>query len=395
MTFRSRLVVQLLAAVLFFAPLLQAQRNPNPAAVIGSGGLMGGATTAPPGSATAESASLRYPMNSQPVYLTGRVLLEDGSTPPETVVIQRMCGGAPEPQAYTDSKGRFTIDQGRNGAVLLDAASSLDRRTLPGAQVPIGGLAACELRAYLPGFRSTSIQLGGRKFLDHPDVGNIFLKRLAHVEGLTITATSALAPKDARKAYEKGKEEARKGHGEKAEKEYEKAVSIYPEYAAAWLELGRAHFGRKEWTEAGAAFQHAIDADPKYVNPYLGLAQVAANAREWPEVVRITNIVLRLNTADFPQAWFLNSIANLALNRIDDAERSADQVVRLNMVAKFPKVEHILGLVAATHEDWPDAVGHVKRFAGMIPPGAEQDVALRQLAELEERAAAVPPAPKR
>ena len=144
---------------------------------------------------------MRFP-SSQPTYLTGRVLLDDGSVPPESVVIQRICGGSPLPQGYTDGKGRFSIDPSRNPGVILDASSEVDRRGLGGP---------CELKAYLPGFQSSSIPLAGRKFMDHPDVGTIFLKRIAQVEGLTITATSAMAPKDARKAFERAREAERKG----------------------------------------------------------------------------------------------------------------------------------------------------------------------------------------
>ena len=148
---------------------------------------------------------------------------------------------------------------------------------------------------------------------------------------------------------------------------------------------------RKEPVQARASFQHSIEADPKYVHPYLGLAQIATNEHEWPEVVQITDRVLRLNSVDFPQAWFLNSIGNLALNRPDAAEQSANQVVRMNMVAKFPKVEHVLGLVAAIRSEWGHAAEHIRHFTQMIPPGAEREVALRQLAELETRAAADAP----
>jgi hypothetical protein len=65
-------------------------------------------------------------------------------------------------------------------------------------------LFSCELRASLPGFRSDVVSLANRRFMDNPEVGTIVLHRLGNVEGLTISATTMAAPKDAKKAYDKG-----------------------------------------------------------------------------------------------------------------------------------------------------------------------------------------------
>src|SRR5205809_80391 len=62
-------------------------------------------------------------------------------------------------------------------------------------------LMGCEIRAALPGFRSDVVNLSGRRAFDNPDVGTIVLHRLANVEGVTISAVSLQAPKDAKKAY--------------------------------------------------------------------------------------------------------------------------------------------------------------------------------------------------
>ena len=96
----------------------------------------------------------------------------------------------------------------------------------------------CELRAALAGFRSDGVNLGMRHSLDNPDVGTIVLHRMANVEGSSISATSAMAPKDAKKAYEKAMNDLKKDKWDDADKELSKAVDIYPKYAAAWYQLG-------------------------------------------------------------------------------------------------------------------------------------------------------------
>ena len=60
------------------------------------------------------------------------------------------------------------------------------------------------LRARLAGYRSQTISLANRRPMDPPDVGTILLHRLGASEGSTISAVSLRAPKDAKKAYDKG-----------------------------------------------------------------------------------------------------------------------------------------------------------------------------------------------
>src|SRR5690242_16169502 len=41
----------------------------------------------------------------QPIFISGRVTMEDGTAPPETAVIQTVCNGVPHSEGYTDAKG--------------------------------------------------------------------------------------------------------------------------------------------------------------------------------------------------------------------------------------------------------------------------------------------------
>src|SRR5690348_15733346 len=42
----------------------------------------------------------------QILYISGAVVMQDGTPPPEPVAIERVCGGAAHKEGYTDSKGR-------------------------------------------------------------------------------------------------------------------------------------------------------------------------------------------------------------------------------------------------------------------------------------------------
>ena len=140
--------------------------------------------------------------------------MDDGTPPPESVVIERVCQGYVRPEGHTDSKGHFSFQLGANNAMVADASMSTydplnPSGSIPGTQnrgVDQRALMGCEIRASLPGFRSDVVNLMNRRSMDNPDVGVIVLHRLGDVEGLTISVTSSLAPKDAKKAYDKGKE---------------------------------------------------------------------------------------------------------------------------------------------------------------------------------------------
>jgi len=341
-----------------------------------------------------------FPEIQRPIFLSGKVVLDDGSPPPDSVVIERVCNGVPRPEGYTDSKGRFSIQLGQASHVMADASvSSADPGFGPmGGRTTQGGfggfgtsrgvserdLMGCELRASLPGYRSELVNLAGRRIMDNPDVGTIILRRLGNVEGLTTSATTLLAPKDARKAYEKGREEARKQKWDKAQKELEKAVQLYPKYAVAWYELGRVHETQKKPIPARDAYAKALAADGKYVNPYLQIALLDAREQKWQEVADTTHRVLQLNPFDFPAAYFYNSVANFNLRKLEEAEKSAREALKLDPQHRIPKVSHLLGVILAQQNELEEAVQHMRNYLEHSPEAADGETVKEQIAEMEK-----------
>ncbi len=339
----------------------------------------------------------------RPIYLSGRVMMDDGTPPPDRIVIQRVCNGIARPEGYTDAKGRFSFELGRNSRFFPDASIGTDydpfdtaaRRsasTTPGEQSPSrfgsdNRLNGCELTAVLPGFRSDSVILTGRHALDNPEVGTIVLHRIGGVEGTVISLTSLQAPKDAQKAYEKGLEANRDRKWQKAQKELEKAVAVYPKYAAAWYELGYALQYQKQIEEARKAYARSLEADPKYIKPYLQLAYLDAGEKKWQEVADTTDRMVRLNPIDFPQAYFLNSVANLNLHKPAAAEKSALEALRRDPGHRYPQAEQILGLALASQGDFAGAIPHIEAYLELAPNANNADLARRQLEDMRQRAA--------
>jgi len=332
------------------------------------------------------------------IYLSGNVMLDDGTPPPDPVTIERVCGGAPRAQAYTDRKGRFSFQIGQTSGVMQDASEDgavmgTNRQATgiagtlgpqqPGPSAPDLQLANCELRAVLAGFRSDSVTLGSRRLMDDPNVGTIMLHRLANVEGSAVSVTSLQAPKDARRAYERALQDLRKNKLAEAGKELRKAVDIYPSYAAAWYELGQIQEQNEDMQQARKSFANAVAADAKFISPYLKLAELAAKAEDWAELAGTTAKLLKLDAVDYPMAYFYDATANLKLGQIDAAEKSARAGEKLDSPHRYPRLEQVLATILARKKDYAGAAEHLRSYLLLAPDAPDAGRMKRELAELE------------
>ena len=297
------------------------------------------------------------------IPISGRVLMEDGQPPTDLALIERVCGASTRAEGYTDSKGYFFFQlDDRNSGVLQDASEmssgmgSMSPTRNPMGNPGFGGssggargmdtgemrYANCELRAKLPGFRSQTVSLANHRALDSPDIGTILLHRLAPGSGNTVSTNDLEVPKEARKAFDKGQEAAKKGKLNDALKDYSKAVELYRSYAAAWYQLGRLQAGGGDAYTARGSFGEAIKADPKYVPPYLAIAEQDVEAKKWRDVAEITDRASKLDVFDYPQVYFFNAVANYNLKNLDAAEKSIVQAERLDTRHRYPQIYFLL-----------------------------------------------------
>jgi hypothetical protein len=124
------------------------------------------------------------PNTSRPIYISGKVVIEDGSAAVQNVTIERVCGGMARTVAYTDSHGRFNFQWGDRSMIVADAsdAGSSSARSSgaggfgssqsagganPMAVDPFGSrMMNCELRANMAGYRSDSVNLFNKQLAD-------------------------------------------------------------------------------------------------------------------------------------------------------------------------------------------------------------------------------------
>jgi len=329
----------------------------------------------------------------RPIFVSGKVILQGGSAPSEPVAIERICNGAVRREGYTDFKGQFEFELGRT---VSDQDASEDDNSRPGTirNSPANAVSTrfrfsdCEFRAVLAGFQSTVVRLNVDDDFGPLQVGTIVLKRIGNVEGTTISMTSMAAPKDARHAYEK----ARKFQDDKklpdAEKELNKAVEIYPRYAAAWSMLGEIHRLLKQDEEAVKDFNEALKADPQFVTPYFGLALLAINQKQWEEAARQTEQLVHLNGFAYPIAYFYNAAANFNLGRLEPAEQSARKLETMDTAHQYPDVLLLLGHILFAKHDFAGAAQQMRDYLVLVPHSPDADKIRVDIQKLESMSVA-------
>ncbi len=334
-----------------------------------------------PPSSSIPTSNPSQPSLTQPLLISGRVLLEGGAVPPEPVAIERVCNGAVRKQSYTDSNGSFQFQLDQNLGVHEASESTVN----PNTSLSLGGISAptqdtlklryqgCEIRAALPGFTSSSAMLRLQGSSWQYDLGIIFIKRTESVSGATISMTTMSAPGDARRAFEKGHKAFDENRFSDAEKELGTAVKIYPNFAAAWSLLGDIHQMRKEFGPAIKEYTQALAADPRFVNPSFGLALIAMQEKRWEDVVTFSDQVARMNSLAFPSAYFYNAVANYNLGRIEPAEQSARKFKSLDVEHRHPDVYLLLGRIFLQKNDPASAALEMREYLTVAPTAANAE----------------------
>jgi Tfp pilus assembly protein PilF len=349
------------------------------------------------GSSHAPSRTAPPPVNNpntttntpQPIFVSGKVLLEGGGTLPEPVAIERVCSGINRREGYTDLKGQYQFQLGQNST--FQDASESDRPTV--TSIPQPGtsnsrrppdLTGCELRAVLVGFQSSAVILrnAGSDTWQY-EVAPIYLKRLGNAPGNTISVTSMAAPKNAMHAYEKAQKVIAENPVE-AEKQLEKAVHEYPRFAAAWNLLGNMHRERNKFDSARTEYEKAIAADPQYVNPLYGLTIIAMQEKKWDEATHLSDQVLKLNAGAFPLAYFFNAAANYNLQKNEAAEDSAKKFKALDTHHEHPDVCLLLSYIYSNKQDFAGAAREIRDYLAASPNSPNADSLRTEAKRLED-----------
>lgn len=362
-SYRFRLAVVLSA--LFFVQFAFAQKG-------GKGGNGNGTTNVPP---IMPPNTPDVTLQRQPIFISGKVMLDGGMTPPEPVLIERVCNGMARREGYSDGKGHFEFQLGQNNGIQDASESSVDPLTASSIMDTksnqdsrrMAQLMGCELRAVLPGFHSTTVMMRLEDNFGQLNVGTIFLRRMDNVAGSIISLTTMQAPKDARHEFEKAQKDLAQKKVQDAEKELGKAVGLYPQFAAAWSLLGEIHEHQNLLEQAQKDYNQSIAADPVFVNPYFGLAAIAVHDKRWQDTVKFTAQLEKLNPYAYPIAYLYSAAANFYLGNLDAAEEKAHKFETLDTAHRRPDVALLLSNILEGKRDYAGAAQKMRDYLANSP----------------------------
>ncbi len=211
----------------------------------------------------------------------------------------------------------------------------------------------------------------------------VVLKRMGLHEGSTVSASALNAPAPAKKAYGKGVNEMNDEKWAAAQKNFEKAVEIDPDYAAAWSDLGEVLKQQAKPTEARAAWEKAVQADPKYIKPYIQLTMLDLEEKRPEDAVAIGGKAVAMNPLEFPELYFYFAAANFNLKHMDVAEANARRATELDNAHEVPRAELLLGSVLIAKGDRAGCLEHFKKYLEIVPKAKDADQVKRAIAQLE------------
>lgn len=335
----------------------------------------------------AETALVLGQVTFRQLYLSGNVVLEDGSPPPEPARIELVCGGRIQPQAYTAENGGFNFAVGGSQAERINAGDADSGRPSPkmgsvGEDRSHVSMADCEVRAVVAGYRSSTIKLGRRSVFENPDIGTIVLSSVEeHLKGDPLVSVSVLkAPEKARESYAKAEQELLKENpdAKKASKELGKAVKEYPEFAAAWNLLGEARLQMGDPEGASEAFKKAIESEPGFASPYVPLVLLELTQGNLKEAAAISEEAISL-VPEMADARYYHGVCYAYLGDLDKAVTSLEMVRQSPDAARFPRTHYLLGTIAAQTGEVETAVTHFRHYLELEADSKAAETVRQQL----------------
>ena len=309
------------------------------------------------------AASATFALSQNAVRFTeinAKIVLEDGSglVSPPLILIDP--GYDCQAQSFLDGTLRIRV-------AYLVTGQSVNGHTAPGCSISV---------------RLTGYQL----FKGWVEDGALIkLYRIGPHEGASVSKNNLDAPPNARKRYESGESAAAKGKWPQAEEQFRAALGIYPQYASAWSELGRALQQQKRLNEAADALNKAREADPQYIKPVAQLAEIAGLQQRWEDEMRLSQQVLKMHPVGFTTAYFSYAQAAFHMGSPEESEKVIREAIRLDIDAQCPESMVLLGMIFEKQGNGPDAAVEYKDYLKLAPHGPEAEHAKEALARLGKR----------
>ena len=151
--------------------------------------------------------------------------------------------------------------------------------------------------------------------------------------------------RNAVEAFQAGLKAAQSGRPADARRDYEKAVTLDPDYGEAWQAMAKLQVEQKDLDAARKSYEAAIRAQPSHADYYLELAGLEQSGRNWSGLTDIAERLIRLNASDYPEAYLLSATGCYQSANLERAEQRARAGEKLDTRQQFPKLHELLGWI--------------------------------------------------
>jgi Tfp pilus assembly protein PilF len=293
--------------------------------------------------------------NTYPIIVKGTVVMEDGSPPPFSAAVERICsdssGSAPGP-TY-NKKGEYVW------------------------RMEIDPLAtrACVIRATHAGYVSTTLDVSGldttKTMLALPPL--VF--SAAVPEPYSINASESNVPSRSKAAFTQAMKAVDAADFAEAGRQLQTAVAASPKFAQGWHALGVVDERLQKQAEAKDAYEHAIESDPRLLAAYVTLARVSLKMKDWEGASRAADALIKADSKrTYPEIYLHRAVARYELKDLAGAQANAEEALRLDPKHKKPRAEYVLGRILEAKGDAAAAREHISKYLELDPNASDVDV---------------------
>lgn len=189
-------------------------------------------------------------------------------------------------------------------------------------------------------------------------------------------------PEKAQQEYDRGLEALENNDAKLAVRHLQKAVAIYPQFAAAYAALGSIHRNLQENEAAVRAFTKAIEIDDTLATAWLGLGTLHAVAGRRQEAERHL-LRARVLRPDDWQAWY--QLGELYWEMGDPARTEENARRARDLHGSMPRIHVLLINALVGQEKYPEALAAMDTFLAELPnsPLAKEVARKRDLLRAE------------
>ena len=277
------------------------------------------------------------------LIVKGKVTMPDGTPPPFTVGIERICsdlaGSAPGP--ITDKKGEYSWR--------MDVDPLRTR--------------SCQIRATHAGYTSTSIDIAAL----NGDTSAVTTLEPIVITGhaadpYAIISSDSNVPGRASGPWKAAMKALDTSNFPEAATQMQAAVAAAPKFAIGWHALGVVDERLEKLTDARDAYQHAIDADPKLFAAYVTLARLSIKTKDWAGASKVADSLIKADSKKtFSEIYLHQAVARYGMKDLDGAATSAQEAIRL----KVPRGEYVYGRILEAKGDAAGAREHISKYLEM------------------------------